>query len=66
MSTTSKSPNKVYYSFTPNFIVDLATIQEVDLPKTCVEALDALDFAAMNIKHYYDCKHTAMFLAVGD
>ena len=63
---TGKSLNEVCYGFTPNFTVDLVTAQEVDFPKTRVEALDALDFAAMNMKHHYDRKHTAMLLAVGD
>ena len=65
-STTGRSPNEVVYGFTPNFAVDLASAPEISPLEARVEASDALDFAAMNMKFHYDRKHTAMFLALGD
>jgi transposase InsO family protein len=65
-SATGRSPNDVVYGFTPNFAVDLASAPEISPLEARVEASDALDFAAMNMKFHYDRKHTAMFLASGD
>ena len=66
MSTTGRSANEICYSFMPNFMIDYATTQDIDSLKAWIKASNALDYAAMNIKHHYDCKHTAMFFAVGD
>src|SRR5438045_589338 len=66
MSTTGRSANEICYSFMPNFTMDYEATREIDYPKARIEASDALDFAAMNVKHHYDRKHTAMFFAVGD
>ena len=60
------SPNEVVYSFTPNFAIDLASADEVSFPKARLKAANALDFAAINIKFYYNQKHTAMFLTPKD
>ena len=65
-SSTRKSPNEICYGFTLNFTIDYASSLDIDLPKSRIEAAEALDFAAITIKYHYDRKHTAMFLAVGD
>ena len=64
-ATTGKSPNEVCYGFTPNFTADYPT-KIPNLPAARIKVANALDFAAINMKHYYDQKHTAMFFAVGD
>jgi len=65
-ASTGSTPNEVVYGFTPNFIIDYTADPDIDLPAARVDAADALDFAAMNMKYYYDRRHTAMFLAPGD
>ena len=62
MSTTGRSANEICYSFMPNFMIDYATTQDINSLKAWIKASNALDYVAMNIKHHYDCKHTAMFL----
>src|SRR5438045_8428519 len=64
--STGSTPYAVIYGFTPDFIIDYTADPDIDLPAARVDAADALDFAAMNMKYYYDRHHTAMFLAPGD
>ena len=65
-TSTNKTPNEIVYGFTPNFIFDYVADPSIDFPTSRIDAADALDFAAMNMKYYYDRRHTAMFLAPGD
>jgi hypothetical protein len=60
--STDCTPNEIAYGFTPNFAVDYTTDPNIDFPLAKVNATDALDFAAMNMKFYYDRRHTPMFL----
>jgi hypothetical protein len=46
--------------------VDYTIDPDIDFPLARVDAADALDFATMNMKFYYDRRHTPMFLAPGD
>ena len=65
-SSIGKTPNKVVYGFTPNFVIDYTTDLVIDFPTARIDAANALDLAAMNMKYYYDRRHTAMFLALGN
>ena len=65
-SSTDRTPNEIAYGFTPNFAVDYTTDPDIDFPLARIDAADALDFAAMNMKFHYDRRHTPMFLAPGD
>src|SRR5947209_2435488 len=62
-SSTGKTPNEVVYGFTPNFAINYTTNPDIDFPTARIDAADALDLAAINMKYYYDRRHTAMFLA---
>jgi hypothetical protein len=66
MSSTDRTPNEIAYGFTPNFTIDYTMDPDIDLPAARVDAADALDYAAMNMKFHYDRRHTAMFLAPSD
>ena len=66
MSSTDRTPNEIAYGFTPNFTVDYTMDPNIDFPAARVDAADALDFAAINMKFHYDRRYTAMFLATGD
>ncbi len=69
-STTGKTPNEAAYGFTP--------LQASDLLKTCaddnsreasrtrIQVSDAIAFAQMSAKHYYDQKHHPLLLRVGE
>jgi len=62
-SSTDCTPNKIAYGFTPNFAVDYTTDPDIDFPLARIDAANALNFAAMNMKFYYDRRYTPMFLA---
>jgi hypothetical protein len=66
LSSTNWTPNEIAYGFTPNFALDYTMDPDIDFPAARVDAADALDYAAMNMKFHYDRRHTAMFLAPGD
>ena len=66
MSSTDRTPNEIAYGFTLNFTVDYTMDPNIDFLAARVDAANALDFAAINIKFYYDCCYTAMFLATSD
>src|SRR5204862_7141015 len=63
---TGSTANDVACGFTPNSIIDYTADPDIDLPAAQVDAADALGFASMNMKYYYDRCHTATFLAPGD
>ena len=65
-SSTDRTPNKIAYGFTPNFAVDYTTDSDIDFPLARIDAANALDFAAMNMKFHYDRRYTPMFLAPSD
>ena len=64
--STDSTPNEIAYGFTPNFAVDYTIDPNIDFPLAQVDATNALDFATMNMKFYYNHRHTPMFLALGD
>ena len=59
-------PNEIAYRFTPNFILDYIMDPNIDFLAVRVDAIDALNYAAMNMKFYYNHRHIAMFFALGD
>jgi hypothetical protein len=66
-SSIGLAPNEVYYSFTPNFAIDLNnTALEIDQPKARIQATNTIDYTNISMKHYYNRKHTPMFLKVGE
>src|SRR5438045_7724411 len=48
---TGRTPNEIVYGFTPNFMIDYTTDPDIDLPAAQIDATDALDFTAMNMKY---------------
>ena len=67
-AATGKTPNEVIYGFKPNQPLDLvaaSSMPELKPPTARISAADALAFANMNAKHYYDKHHTPMFLKEG-
>ena len=66
MSSTNRTPNEIAYKFTSNFTVDYTIDLDIDFLAAWVDAANALDFAAMNMKFHYDRRYTAMFLATSD
>src|SRR5204863_1977090 len=56
-TSTGRTPNEVVYGFTPNFMIDYTTDPDIDLPAARIDAADALDLAAMNMKYHYDRRH---------
>ena len=64
-SSTDQTPNEIAYGFTPNFAVDYIVDPDIDILVARVDAADALDFAVMNMKFYYNRCYTPMFLAPG-
>lgn len=67
-SSTARSPNKVVYRVTPTQGTDLFTTQSQPLrPKFVrMEVADAIAFAQMSSKIYYDKKHKTVNLKEGD
>lgn len=69
VSSTGKSANEVIYGFKPNQPLDLvaaSSMPELSPPIARISAADALAFASMMAKHYYDRDHKALFLKEGD
>ena len=67
-ATTGQTPNEVIYGFKPNQPLDLvaaSSMPELKPPTARISAADALAFANMNAKHYYDKYHKPMFLKEG-
>ena len=54
-------PNEIAYGFTPNFILNYIMDPNINFLAVRVDATNALDYAAMNMKFYYDHHHIAMF-----
>ena len=65
-SSTNQTPNEIAYGFTPNFALDYTMDPNIDFLAARVDATDTLNYAAMNMKFYYDHRHTAMFFAPSD
>ena len=67
-SSTARSPNDVVYGFTPTQSTDLLTTQSQPLPPKLVrmEVADAIAFAQMSSKIYYDKKHKTIDLKEGE
>lgn len=67
-SSKARSPNEVVYGFTPTQSTDLTTTQSQPLPPEFVrmEVADAIAFAQMSFKIYYDKKHKTIDLKEGD
>ncbi len=71
-STTGKTPYDIAYGFEPNQALDLAktsTEKLADFDTKVIarkEASDAIAFASMRQKFYYDRKHQPMFFRKGD
>ena len=68
-TTTGKSPNELAYGFRPNRPLDLASSSE--LPQQVfatarIEAADAISFAQMSQKFYYDRRHQPMYFKRGE
>ena len=69
ISSSGKSANEVIYGFKPNQPLNLvaaSTMPELSPPIARISAADALAFASMMAKHYYDRDHRALFLNKGD
>ena len=68
ISATKQSALEVMYGFKPNQPLDLTAVAVPELkPFTArIKAADALAFASMNAKYYYDKHHTPMFFKEGD
>ena len=67
-ATTGKSPNKVVYSFKFYSIVDLVSpLKVLGLAiYTRIEVYNAVAFANIFIKTFYDRKYHSIYLRVGD
>jgi hypothetical protein len=66
-SFISLALNEVCYNFTLNFAIDLNnTTLEIDQPKAQIQAADIIDYTNISMKYHYDCKHTPMFLKIGE
>ena len=66
-STTGKTPNEVAYGFSPRRPLDLyVTVTRPDTYVARTEAADAISFAFVNHKKYYDRSHQPLFMKVGD
>ena len=66
-STTRKTPNEITYSFLPKKSLDL--ILAMAMPNTYVAHIDAANailFALLNQKEYYNKKYQLFFIKVGD
>ena len=59
-AATGRAPNEVIYGFKPNQPLDLvaaSSMPELKPSTARISAADALVFANMNAKHYYDKYH---------
>ena len=67
-AATGKIPNEIIYGFKPNQPLDLvaaSSMPELKPPIARISAADALAFASINAKHYYDKHHQPLFLKEG-
>ena len=69
-TTTGKTPYDIAYGFEPNQALDLSSTDKlIDFDTKIIarkEASDAIAFASMTQKFYYDRKHQLMFFRKGD
>ena len=70
-TTTGRTPYDIAYGFEPNQALDLVKVthKSADFDLKVVarkEASDAISFATMTQKFYYDRKHQPMFFKPGD
>lgn len=68
-TATERSANEINYSFKPNQPLDLAAasaIPELKPTTARISAANALAFANITAKHYYDKHHKSIFFKEGD
>jgi hypothetical protein len=58
--------NEIAYRFTLNFTINYIADPNINFLAAQVNTANALDFATINMKFYYNCCYTPMFLALSN